>query len=364
MRILVTGNMGYVGPAVIRQLREDYPDGCLIGLDTGYFAHCLTGTELLPECRADLQYFMDVRHVPPEILAGVDVIVHLAAISNDPMGQLYEQVTLDINHGASIRLAKLAHEAGVRKFIYASSCSVYGLAEDGARNENSVVTPLTAYARSKVYTERDLRPMANRDFQVTCLRFATACGMSERLRLDLVLNDFVASAVISRRINILSDGTPWRPLVDIRDMARAIGWALVRGSDRGGDFLIVNIGCDEWNFQVRDLAEAVARVIPGTEISINKNAQPDKRSYKVDFNLFRTLASAHQPQSDLANTIVAVKRGLEAIHFRDPNFRHSSLIRLRELSALRERGLLEERLYWTCRHPAASQVLTAVPAGA
>lgn len=364
MKILVTGNMGYVGPAVIRQLRAAYPDAFLVGLDIGYFAHCLTAAHVLPECRVDLQYFTDVRNVSPDVLAGVDAIVHLAAISNDPMGQSYEQVTLDINYGASVRLAKLAREAGASKFIYASSCSVYGFAEDGARNEDSSVAPLTAYAKSKVYTERDLRPLAGRDFQVTCLRFATACGMSDRLRLDLVLNDFVASAVASGKITILSDGTPWRPLINVLDMARAIAWALERSSDRGGDFLTVNIGCKEWNFQVRELAEAVARVIPGTEISINKNAQPDKRSYKVDFNLYRTLAPDHQPQFDLAITIADLKSGLEAMHFRDQNFRNSSLIRLRELSALRERGLLGEQLYWASRQSAVSQALVAAPTGA
>jgi nucleoside-diphosphate-sugar epimerase len=361
MKLLVTGNMGYVGPAVMRQLRAAYPDACLIGLDTGYFAHCLTGADQLPECRADLQYFMDVRDVPPDVLSGVDAIVHLAAISNDPMAKSYEQVTLDINYLASIRLAKLARQAGVQKFIYASSCSVYGFAEDGARNENSSVAPLTAYAKSKVYTERELEPLAGGDFRVTCLRFATACGMSDRLRLDLVLNDFVASAVASNKISILSDGTPWRPLINIQDMARAILWAMARNPDCGGDFLVVNIGCEEWNFQIRQLAEAVAAIIPGTEISIDENAQPDRRSYKVDFGLFKRLAPAYQPRFDIAKTISDLRNGLTAMHFQDQNFRSSWLIRLRELSALRERGLVDKQLYWTSRQPLALQAVAAVP---
>jgi nucleoside-diphosphate-sugar epimerase len=353
MRILVTGNMGYVGPGVLRQLRSDDPDAFLIGLDSGYFAHCLTAPEILPECRADVQYFVDVRNMPPELLTGVDAIVHLAAISNDPMGNVYERVTVDINHLASIRLAKLAKKAGVRRFVYASSCSVYGFAEDGARNEASSVAPLTAYAKSKVWTERDLEQIADNGFQVMCLRFATACGMSERLRLDLVLNDFVAGAITSGKITILSDGTPWRPLINVKDMARAIGWAIVR--ENCGNYLIVNIGCEEWNHQVRQLAEAVAAIIPGVEVSVNPKAQPDKRSYKVDFTLFRGLAPKYQPQMDLQSTIVELQHGLEAMRFKDTNFRGSWLIRLKELSRLRETGYLNEDLRWVRETESAAQ---------
>jgi nucleoside-diphosphate-sugar epimerase len=151
-------------------------------------------------------------------LKDIDAIVHLAAISNDPIGNKFEEVTLDINYRASVELARRAKEAGVKSFTFASSCSMYGAAEDSARTENSPLNPLTAYARSKVLTERELEPLADGGFKVTSLRFSTACGWSERLRLDLVLNDFVAGAVASKRITILSDGTPWRPLINVKDM--------------------------------------------------------------------------------------------------------------------------------------------------
>jgi len=312
----------------------------------GYFANCLTRAEILPECRVDQQYFIDVRHVPSELLDGVDAVVHLAGISNDPMGNTYEEVTLDINYRASVELAKKAKERGVRSFVFASSCSMYGSADDSPRDEKSTLNPLTAYAKSKVYTERDLETIADKRFKVTSLRFSTACGMSERLRLDLVLNDFVAGAVASKKITILSDGTPWRPLINIQDMARAIDWAIMRDISAGGNFLAVNVGSDEWNYQVRDLAEAVARVIPDVEVSINKNAQPDKRSYRVSFDLFKKLAPHHQPEVDLITSIQDLKVGLEAMRFTDADFRNSRLMRLKVLTELRSRGLLTEKLDW------------------
>ncbi len=347
MKILITGNMGYIGPSVVQRLRVSYPDATLVGLDMGYFANCLINAEILPECRVDIQYFADVRHFPKDLLRGVDAIVHLAAISNDPMGNTFEEVTFDINYRASIMLAKKAKESGVKTFIYASSCSMYGYAEDGPRTERSPLNPLTAYAKSKVLTERDLEKIADREFKVTSLRFSTACGMSERLRLDLVLNDFVASAVASKKITILSDGTPWRPLINVKDMARAIDWAISRDINTGGEFLAVNIGCDEWNYRVKDLAEAVAKVIPGVDILINKDAQSDKRSYRVSFGLFRKLAPDHQPEVSLESTIMELKTGLEEINFCDENFRNSKLIRLKMLNHLRKQGLLNEYLEWT-----------------
>ena len=204
----------------------------LSGLDTGYFANCVTGSAILPECRVDLQCFADMRQFPEDILDGVDAVVHLAGISNDPIGNLFEEATLDINYRASVKLAAKSKAKGVGAFVFASSCSMYGAADDAPRTEESPLNPLTAYAKSKVLTEVDLRGMADEAFKVTCLRFSTACGMSDRLRLDLVLNDFVAGALTSGRITILSDGTPWRPLINVKDMARAIDWAVREKSGR------------------------------------------------------------------------------------------------------------------------------------
>ena len=346
MKILITGNMGYVGPSVLQRLRQSYPRATLIGLDKGYFAHCLTNAEILPECLVDIQYFADVRHLQPEVLQGVDAIVHLAAISNDPMGKTFEDVTFDINFRASVELARQAKLAGVGTFVFASSCSVYGVADDTPRKESSPLNPLTAYAKSKIRTETELEKLAAKNFKVTCLRFATACGMSDRLRLDLVVNDFVACAVASRNITILSDGTPWRPLIHIRDMARAFDWA-IGGVAAQEDFLAVNVGSDAWNYQVKDLADAVAKVIPDVSISINKDAPQDSRSYRVDFALYKKLAPRHQPQVDLLTTIRELKSGLEAMGFNDPNFRGSKYMRLEVLKRLREKGALNSQLEWT-----------------
>ncbi|MEN6475347.1 MAG: SDR family oxidoreductase [Syntrophaceae bacterium] len=346
MRILVTGNMGYVGPCVVRQIRRSYPGAYIIGLDIGYFAGCSISREILPEVMLDQQYYADVRQFPEDILKGVDAIVHLAAISNDPIGNLFETVTMDINHRASIDVATKAKKAGVRSFVFASSCSMYGSADGNARTEDAPLNPLTAYARSKVYTERDLKPLAGNGFTVTCLRFATACGMSERLRLDLVLNDFVAGAVSSKRISILSDGTPWRPLIDVNDMARAIEWAISRQATNGGDFLAVNAGRNQGNYQVRELAESVAKIIPGVEVHINKDAQPDRRSYKVNFNLFKQLAPNHQPANDLNASIEGLYQGLRNMGFMNENFRNSYYMRLVHLNYLREKGFLSGELRW------------------
>jgi nucleoside-diphosphate-sugar epimerase len=338
--------MGYVGPSVVQQLRDAYSSARLIGLDLGYFGSVLTGVETLPECRVDLQYFGDVRRPPLEAIRHVDAVVHLAAISNDPMGNRFEQVTLEVNHRATVALAELAKRQGASAFVFASSCSVYGSAEDEARTEGSPVAPVTAYARSKVLAEQDLARLADKGFRVTCLRFATACGMSERLRLDLVLNDFVAAAVAAKTIRILSDGTPWRPLIHVRDMARAIAWALGREAT-AGPFLTLNVGADEGNHQVRDLAAAVAKVIPGVEIWVNPDAGPDRRSYRVSFERFRGLAPDHQPRHQLVDTVTELAEGLARMRFSDADFRQSSLIRLNVLGTLMARGLLDEDLCWT-----------------
>jgi len=347
VRILITGNMGYVGPVVARHLRAALPGATLIGFDAGFFAHCLTSPDPLPERVLDAQHFGDVRAVPDALLKGLDAVVHLAAISNDPMGSRFEAVTDAINHRASLGLAERARDAGVRRFVFASSCSVYGLAEGAARRETDPLNPLTAYARSKIATEEGLRQMERGGMAAVCLRFATACGMSPRLRLDLVLNDFVAGAMAGGEVTVLSDGSPWRPLIEVRDMARAIEWALVgEGAGPPGGFLSVNAGSDDWNVQVRDLATAVAAEIPGTRVSINADAPPDKRSYRVDFGLFRRLAPDHQPRVTLPEAVRGLRDGLAAIGFADREFRASQRIRLKVLDGLMASGRLDEELRW------------------
>jgi nucleoside-diphosphate-sugar epimerase len=347
--ILITGNMGYIGPRVAEYFRAHRPDATLTGIDTGFFAANLLDTSMLPECLFDVQRFADVRTVTAADLAGVDAVVHLAAISNDPMGNAYERVTEQINFEGTMNVARAAREAGVRHFVFASSCSVYGFAEDGARNEESSVNPLTAYARSKVASERALAELAGPGFIVTCLRFATACGASPRLRLDLVLNDFVAGALTSGVIKILSDGTPWRPLINVQDMARAIDWGIDRAASNGGEYLVVNAGSSVWNYQIRELAEAVARAVPGTSVDINRNAAPDKRSYKVDFSLFASLAPHHQPRVSLEQAIAELEESLTAAGFADADFRKSRYMRLNMLTQLVSAGRLNANLEWQPR---------------
>ena len=286
-----------------------------------------------------------MRDLTPDLLAGVDAVVHLAAVSNDPMGSRFEEVTREINERATIRTAGLAATCGVKHFAFASSCSIYGQAEGNARKEDDALAPLTAYARSKVGAEDGLRKIADTsDMTVTALRFATACGFSGRMRLDLVLNDLVASALVSSRISVLSDGTPWRPLIHINDMARAIEWAITRRAADGSRFLAVNVGSDRWNYQVVELAEAVRAAIPGTEIDINPHAAPDKRSYRVDFSLYRSIAPEHQPQVSLDEAIRDIRDGLTRIGFDDPDYRGSRFIRLNVLSAAIAEGRLEPDL--------------------
>lgn len=347
MKVLITGNQGYLGPVLIESLRKSFKsDIKLYGYDTGFFAHCLTASPYLPENLLDIQYVGDVRNFDENILKGIDAVVYLSAISNDPMGNRYESVTNEINHLAGINIAKSCSKLGVKHFVFASSCSIYGFAVGGARNESDTLNPLTAYARSKVAMENALEKIASKNMTITSLRFATACGMSSRLRLDLVLNDFVAGALASNQITVLSDGTPWRPLINVKDMARAIEWAIQRPQDNIGAYLAVNAGSNEWNYQVHELANAVANIIEGTTVNINQNALPDKRSYQVDFSLFKSLAPNYQPQISLEQSIYELKAGLEQVRFNDANFRESQFMRLKVIENHIANGRLNEELRW------------------
>jgi nucleoside-diphosphate-sugar epimerase len=343
MRVLIIGNLGYIGPIVVKHFKTTYPSYALAGYDIGYFIQNYTYNGIVGDSLLDKQLYGDVRKFDAGLLKDFDAVIYLAAISNDPMGNVYEKATLDINYNAACDIAKKAKDQGVQHFVFASSCSVYGFADTAPRTESSGVNPLTAYARSKVAAEQGLQAFADHSFQVTCLRFATACGYSDRLRLDLVLNDFVASAIADKKISILSDGTPWRPLIHVKDMARAMDWAIQRKN--GNDFLVINTGSNEWNYQVKELAAAVQTFFPGTEVSINKNAQPDKRSYKVSFDLYAALAKDHQPRVDLHAAIADLKAGLSGMHFNDKNFRQSNLIRLQSIQSLVDQALVDENLF-------------------
>jgi nucleoside-diphosphate-sugar epimerase len=345
MKILITGNMGYIGPVVSKHLFKTIPGAYIIGYDAGYFGHCLTGASSIPERFVNEQLFGDVRYLSDELLSKVDAVVELAAISNDPMGQRFEEVTNDINYVSAVSIATRAVKAGVKAVVFASSCSMYGSSEGNPKKETDPINPLTAYARSKASVEKALETMeANGNCKITSLRFATACGWSDRTRLDLVLNDFVACATATKEITVLSDGSPWRPLIELRDMARAIEWALKRETKE--DYIAVNVGSDEWNYQVKDLAQAVASAIPGTKVTINKDAPPDKRSYRVDFSLFKRLAPNHQPEISLIQAIEDLKRGFAKTGFTDANFRNSTAMRLQVLSEHIQESRLDDKLNW------------------
>jgi len=346
MNILITGNSGYVGSTLIKHLKTTYPNYKLFGFDMGYFKNCLTNTSVLPESNIDHQFFGDVRKIDKNILQNIDVVINLAAISNDPMGKKYSEITKDVNCNSSIAIAKLAKENNVKSFVFASSCSIYGNGTNKNRTETSEINPLTEYAKSKVETEKELEKLADNNFCVTSLRFATACGMSDRLRLDLVLNDFIASAIINKKIQILSDGSPWRPLIHVKDMSRAIEWASFRNESEGGDYLKVNVGRNEANYQIKDLALAVKSRFSDIDVDINEDALPDKRSYKVNFNLFNDLAPKHAPNYSLEQTIDDIKDGLIEMKFNDNDFRNSNLIRLQKLTNLQKNNRLNNNLEW------------------
>lgn len=346
MKILITGNLGYVGAWLCKYLRIQHWDAFIAGYDIGYFQHCYTTNGYAPESVLNVQYYGDVRNFDETLLKGFDAVIHLAAISNDPIGNKFEHVTLDVNYKSSIDIAQKAINQGVKHFVFASSCSVYGAAGDAAKTETSELNPLTAYAKSKVKTEEGLSKLASGNTVITCLRFATACGISDRLRLDLVLNDFVASAITSKKISILSDGTPWRPLINVKDMARAINWSITRQSGNGGNFLICNTGSNSWNYTVKELAEHVQKHFTDISVSINQDAPPDKRSYRVNFDLFTSLAAGFTPEYDIDKTIEELKKGLSVIDFNNADFRNSSLMRLNVLNKFLETDQLDLNLNW------------------
>lgn len=347
MRILITGHMGYIGPAVIRQLRSSYPGAIISGLDIGFFERCLSApNEVMPECLPDRQWFADIRKCPNEALRGVDVVVHLAAISNEGAGNAFENAACEINYLATIELAKKAKAMGAAHFIYASSCNMYSFEDGRPATEISPLTPITPYERSMIYSEKRLSDMADADFFITSMRFATACGMSERLRLDLDLNHFVASAITSGRITVSGDGTKWTPHINIWDIARAIDWAVGRGPGKGTPaYLAVNTGSDEWNFTAAELAHAVAERLPGTEVYFSKKSQLHGGSCPVNFELFKKIAPDHQPVFNIKETLDELIDGIRAIDLRDDNLLRP-FIRMEMLKEMREKGILTQGLEW------------------
>ena len=348
-RILVTGNLGYVGPVFTSYLKAHDSDTHVTGFDAGFFAKNLTCPDDSVEARPDVQLFGDVRKLESLDLGNYDAVVCLSALSNDPLGNEFASLTDDINRQSALNLFDKCVTAGVRNFVFASSCSVYGAGGDVAKNEDDATNPLTAYAKSKIEFEADVANRDHGDMVFTSLRFATACGWSPRLRLDLVLNDFVASALLHGKIEILSDGSPLRPLISVNDMAKALHWSATRLPDRGGQSLVVNAGASKNNFTIRKLAKLVGETIGNCEISINTDAQPDKRSYRVDFSRFENLVGNSFEFEDMTVTISELGRGISGWGMVEPDFRKSNLIRLHALRLLKSHGLVDDNLFWASK---------------
>ncbi|WP_431950995.1 NAD-dependent epimerase/dehydratase family protein [Nocardia lijiangensis] len=280
MRVLLTGHQGYLGTVMAPVLRAAGHE--VAGLDSGFFADCVLG--VFPGDPPGSA--VDLRDVQVEQLTGFDAVVHLAALSNDPLGALAPEITYDINHHASVRLARLAKEAGVRRFLYASTCSVYGAAGADLVTEDAPLRPITPYAESKVRVEDDVADLADSGFSPVFLRNATAFGFSPRLRADIVLNNLVGYAVLTGEVKVLSDGTPWRPLVHARDIAAAFATCLTAPTEaiHGRAF---NIGTEENNLTVAEIAAAVVAAVPGSRLLITGENGADPRSYRVDFSAAR-----------------------------------------------------------------------------
>lgn len=335
MRVLVTGHQGYLGTVMTPVLAARGHE--VVGLDTGYFADCVLGAE--PDDPPGLA--VDLRDVTAADVAGFDAVVHLAALSNDPLGALVPQITHDINHHASVRLARLAKDAGVRRFLYASTCSVYGAAGDGLVDESAPLRPLTPYAQSKVRVEDDLLAMADADFAPVFLRNATAFGFSPRLRADIVLNNLVGHAVLDGVVKVLSDGTPWRPLVHAADIAEAFAVCLEAPVEviSGRAY---NIGTEVNNRTVAEIADAVAAVVPGSRVLITGESGADPRSYRVDFGAARR-ELGFEARWSIAEGAAELYREYTARGLTEADFA-GRFVRLAKLRALGDAGAVDADL--------------------
>jgi|SRR6185312_1497649 len=341
MRVLVTGDRGYIGAVMVPLLTQ--AGHTVTGVDSDWFEQSAF-SELQGKIVSRKK---DVRDLKPSDLEGLDAVVHLAGLSNDPLGDLNPSLTYEINHAASVQLAKLAKQAGVPRFLFSSSCSTYGAASpEELLDEQAEFRPVTPYGRSKVLVEQDVAKLADSNFSPTFLRNATAYGMSPRLRFDLVLNNLVAWALTTKRIYIKSDGTPWRPIVHIEDISRAF-IAVLNAPREVIHCEAFNVGQTEENYQIRDLAEIVRETVPGCLVEYAQGGSPDTRCYRVDFSKINRLLPEFKPRWDARKGAKQLYDTLRIAELRLEDFEGPRYKRIAHLQALLSSGRLGADLRWS-----------------
>jgi nucleoside-diphosphate-sugar epimerase len=354
MRVLLTGHDGYIGHVLLPMLLDRGHH--VTGLDSFLYEDCGFATE---EPAPSAVIRKDIREVAIEDLRGLDAVLHLAGISNDPLGDLQPAATYAINHQASVRLASLAKEAGVPRYVFSSSCSNYGAAGDDFLDERAGFNPVTPYAESKVWVERDVALLADDAFSPTFLRSATAFGVSSRLRGDLVVNNLVGYACTTGDVLIKSDGMPWRPLVHIEDIARAFVAVLEAPRELVHNEAF-NVGITSENYRVRDVANMVAEVVPSSKVTYAGDAGPDVRNYRVDCEKIRSRLPAFQPQWTVRKGVEQVYEALCHHRTSAEEFLSSQFIRLKRIRELQTTGALDEMLRWrVTERPASVPSFTA-----
>jgi nucleoside-diphosphate-sugar epimerase len=332
MKVLVTGNQGYIGSVLVEVLLEKGYD--VIGYDSGYYKDCLFSSHE-PDI---VQITKDIRDITADDVKGCDAVIHLAALSNDPLGELAPGLTEEINYGGTIRTAMAAKKTGVRRFVYSSSQSMYGISTVDAELDEDLSEkhPLTSYARTKWDAECELKRMADKNFLVTCFRPSTVFGASPRLRCDIVYNNLVGCAYATGRIEVMSDGTPWRPVVHVRDVSGAFiaGLEAPASLVSGESF---NVGIPNGNFTVRDLAEAAQRSVPGSELVFTGQHGKDSRSYQVSFKKILTVLKDYfKPEWDLDRGGQELARFFKKVNFTEDEFRGRFCMRLQQIRYLQE----------------------------